>query len=133
MVGGSQACVLVRRLLHHVWPGVSTHTWYHAVTSLDLRDNELRGSDLGALVDALATSGTAVLYLSVVTTALCNWLQFLGQARIGASYARVGFGRRAGNPNSTNPGRGGRLGGHPTQRFWVGAYPLAGWLHRCRC
>ena len=47
----------------------------------------------------------------------------------GATYARVGFGRRAGNPCSTDPGRGGRLGGHPTQRFWVGAYPLAGSLH----
>ena len=39
--------------------------------------------------DLLITSGPAVLYLSVVTTALCNWLQTIGQARVGAEQAAL--------------------------------------------
>ena len=39
--------------------------------------------------DLLITSGPAVLYLSVVTTALCNWLQTIGQTRVGAEQAAL--------------------------------------------
>ena len=42
-----------------------------------------------SLEDLAASSGPAVLYLAVVTTALCNWLQTVGQARIGAEQAAL--------------------------------------------
>ena len=42
-----------------------------------------------SLGDLAASSGPAVLYLAVVTTALCNWLQTVGQARIGAEQAAL--------------------------------------------
>ena len=37
-----------------------------------------------AVVNLFSHSGWAVLYLGVVTTALCHWIQTLGQRKVGA-------------------------------------------------
>jgi len=44
-----------------------------------------------AVSDRISHSGWAVLYLGVVTTALCNWLQTLGQREVGAEQAALIF------------------------------------------
>ena len=41
--------------------------------------------------DLLSHSGWAVLYLGVVTTALCHWVQTLGQREVGAEQAVLIF------------------------------------------
>ena len=46
---------------------------------------------MAALEDLCAHSGWAVLYLGLVTTALCNWLQTLGQREVGAEQAALIF------------------------------------------
>ena len=89
----NSACLWITTLLSGIWLVGSNGLAPFGPSGAGVNPMEGLSGAVAAVDDLCFHSGWAVLYLGLVTTALCNWLQTLGQREVGAEQVRDCRGR----------------------------------------